>query len=123
MASVAHIPWITGSFIGFLALVWDGTKIKLFTTYTGATMQAAMEPNGVHLTFFDSDSHLEIIATQAPGADLVSPIQGNMTGKVNESIGAKHKIVYRASSGTVIEDTGVCAGLEIAGNTEILLTA
>ncbi|NND08074.1 MAG: hypothetical protein HKN87_16970 [Saprospiraceae bacterium] len=123
MASVAHIPWITGSFIGFLALVWDGTNIKLFTTYTGATMQAAMRPDGVNLTFFDGESHLEIMATQAPGADLVSPIQGNMTGKVNESIGAKHHIIYRRASGTIIEDTGVCAGLEIAGNTDILLTA
>jgi len=122
MASVAHIPWISGSFIGFLALVWDGSKIKLFTTYTGAKMEASMNADSVYLKFTDGTGSLEITAWQAPGADLVSPILGNMTGKVNESIGAKHRIIYRSDSHEVLEDEGACAGLEIAGNVEILLT-
>lgn len=122
MASVAHIPWISGSFIGFLALVWDGYEIKLFTTYTGAKMEASLNEHSVYLKFTDGKGSLEITAWQAPGADLVSPIQGNMTGKVNESIGAKHHIIYRSESRDTLEDEGSCAGLEIAGDTEILLT-
>ena len=122
MASVAHIPWISGSFVGFLALVWDGSDIKLFTTYTGAKMEASMNEDSVFLRFSDGKDSLEITAWQAPGADLVSPIQGNMTGKVNESIAAKHLINYRSGADLFLEDEGTCAGLEIAGNTDILLT-
>ncbi len=122
MASIAHIPWITGSFIGFLAMVWNGGKIKVFTTYSGARMHAKLEDQCVHLRFADREGSLEITARQAPGADLMSPIAGNMTGKVNESIQARHLVTYRTAGGVDIQDEGHCAGLEIAGDAQLLLT-
>ena len=71
MASVAHIPWIKSSFIGFLALVWDGHTLKLFTTYTGARMKARILGREVHLSFKDAQSQLNICASMADGVDLV----------------------------------------------------
>ena len=47
---------------------------------------------------------LEIIAEKAEGGKLVSPISGNMTGKVNESIQATVKVAfYRGADLLVIQ--------------------
>ena len=122
MASVAHIPWLGSHFIGFLALIWDGEKIKIFTTYTGAEMKAHLEEDQVTLSFRDREDQLSIRASMAPGVDLVSPVVGEMVGKINESLQASQSITYRRNDRPLIEATGTSAGLEVAENHEILLS-
>ena len=122
MASVAHIPWLSSSFIGFLALVWDGEKIKIFTTYTGARMKAKMQEEQVLLSFRDRQSRLEIKAKMAPGVNLVSPVVGEMVGKINESLQAGHEIEYQKETGEILRARGQNAGLEVAPGYDILLS-
>jgi len=122
MASVAHIPWRNSFFIGFLALIWTGQKLKIFTTYTDAQMKAEIGVETVTLAFQDRREKLEIRAIQAPGAVLKSPIDGEMKGKVNESMQAIHEVTYRRADGTRLIAQGTSAGLEVAGDVDELLT-
>ena len=121
MASVAHIPWLGSHFIGFLAIIYVKGKIKIFTTYTQAKVFLDLQQDWVELSFSDKESHLTIKARQQEGTDLIAPQKGAMTGKVNESIQASHELRYR-SKYELIEARGSMAGLEVGGNSRILLT-
>ncbi len=122
MASVAHIPWLGSYFIGYIVgFLWNG-KLHRFATYTGAKMKAALTSKEVHLSFKDSRYRLEITGKQAPGAKLVSPITGEMTGKVNESMQGVLHIRFFENEKLIFEGTGKNAGLEIAGEVDELLT-
>jgi hypothetical protein len=121
MASVAHIPWLGSHFIGFLAIVYLNGKIKVFTTYTNAKMSLDLQQDWVEMSFSDKESHLTIKAWQQEGTELIAPQKGAMTGKVNESIQASHEIRYR-SKNDQIEARGSMAGLEVGGNSRILLS-
>ena len=122
MASVAHIPWLGSYFIGYIVgFLWNG-KLHRFATYTGAKMKATLTEKEVHLSFKDNRYRLEIIGQQAPGAKLVSPIIGEMTGKVNESMQGVLQVCFFEKEKLVFKGIGKNAGLEIAGEAEELLT-
>ncbi|MEO1258759.1 MAG: tocopherol cyclase family protein [Bacteroidota bacterium] len=122
MASVAHIPWLGSFFIGYIVgFLWKG-KLYRFATYTGAKMRASLNEDDVRLSFKDRKNRLEIIGQQAPGAKLVSPITGEMTGKVNESMQGILQVRFFENEKLIFEGTGKNAGLEIAGAVEELLT-
>lgn len=123
MASVAHIPWLNGYFIGYIAGFQLGEELHRFATYTGASRRAGLDAEKVEIAFRDRRHRLEITGTQAPGARLVSPITGEMTGKVNESIQAKLHVRFFKDEKLVFEGTGRNAGLEIAGDAGELLTS
>ena len=122
MASVAHIPWLGSHFIGFLALIWDGSSIKIFTTYTGAEMKAMLAEDQVTLCFRDRHEELTIRAKMAPGIDLVSPILGEMVGKINESLQASQSVQYRSRDRQLLDVKGTSAGLEVSEGHQMLLT-
>lgn len=122
MASVAHIPWLKGYFIGYIAGFQLGQQLYRFATYTGASRRASLNDQQVEIAFRDKHYRLEITGEQAPGARLVSPLTGEMTGKVNESIQAKLHVRFYKGEKLVFEGTGRNGGLEIAGNARELLT-
>ena len=123
MASVAHIPWLGSHFIGYIVgFLWEG-KLYRFATYTGAKMKARLSGQEVRLSFKDRRYRLEVTGIQAPGAQLVSPIVGEMTGMVNESMLGNLVVRFFDGDELVFEDTGRNAGLELAGALEGLLTA
>jgi hypothetical protein len=122
MASVARIPWLGRHFIGYIVgFQWQGRLFR-FATYTGASMIAALEDRQVTLMFKDRRYRLEIIATPGLGADLRSPISGQMTGKVNESMQASLEVKLFDRDQLLFSGIGKNAGLELAGSVEELLT-
>ena len=121
-ASVAHIPWLHSYFIGYIVGFQWGDKLYRFATYTGASMKAAIGEQEVRLSFRDRRYRLEITALQAPGAVLLSPLTGEMKGKVNESMQGTLHIRFYDRDALVYEGTGRNAGLEVAGEVEELLT-
>ena len=121
MASVAHIPWLSTHFIGFLAVIWYEGELKVYTTYTGAKYSANLTEDGVELQFSDRTSRLCLIARQGPGVELKSPISGSMTGKVNESLCATIELEYHPEHGAKVMANGISAGLEVAGEVEELV--
>jgi hypothetical protein len=121
MASVAHIPWLGSYFIGCIVGFLFNGKLYRFATYTGAFRKASLDDRHVYLSFKDKKHRIEITGTQAPGAKLVTPITGNMTGKVNESMMGTLDVRFFENDRLVFEGTGRNAGLEIAGEVGELL--
>ncbi len=122
MASVANIPWLGNYFVGYIVGLWIDGKLYRFATYTGAKMLASFGDDTVNLAFKDRTHRLVITGHKAEGGDLVSPISGHMTGKVNESMQAKVSIELYKNEQLVFSGTGSNAGMEVAGETEKLLT-
>jgi hypothetical protein len=122
LASVAHIPWLNSYFIGYIVGFQWGEKLYRFATYTGARMKAGVGNQEVHLVFKDRRYQLEITGIQAPGAALMSPLTGEMKGKINESMRGSLHIGFYELDKLIYEGTGRNAGLEVAGDVEELLT-
>lgn len=120
-ASVAHIPWKGKFFIGFLGAILIDGAIHTFATYNRAKRKTSLNDQFVNMTFERGGRQLKIKASQAPGTDLRSPISGEMTGKVNESMLATMHIEYRHED-RFIEAEGSYAALEVAGPIDELLT-
>lgn len=121
MVSVARIPWIGTSFTGYIAgFLFDG-QLYRFATYTGASLKARLHDSTVQITLEDKRHRLEITGHPAPGADLVSPLNGEMRGKVNESIQSRLDVRFYIHGKCRFEGSGLHAGLEIAGPVEEML--
>ncbi|MEY4934885.1 MAG: hypothetical protein RIS64_1244 [Bacteroidota bacterium] len=122
IASVAHIPFLGTHFIGYIVGFWFKGKLHRFATYTGAKMKAQLIDNQVFLSFKDSQYQLDIVATKAGTGNLISPIQGEMTGKMSESLQAIIQIRFCERGILQFEGDGRNAGLEVAGETAVLWT-
>ncbi|MCB0514769.1 MAG: tocopherol cyclase family protein [Chitinophagales bacterium] len=123
MCSVAKIPWLGKSFIGFLAILYIDEAVYTFTTYTKAKIgEIKIEPPHIFIKITDKQGHLLLIkAQQAEGSKLASPINGEMTGKINESLGSEIEIRFFKGNKLIYTGTGKCAGMEISDNYTVLL--
>jgi tocopherol cyclase len=121
MASAAHIPWLNGHFIGFISGFWLDGRLFKFATYTGARKLLHINDEQVELTFKNPKTELRILARQAPGTALHSPIAGEMTGKIQESLQAVLQVELLERGKRIFEGVGRSAGLEVAGYVDILL--
>jgi tocopherol cyclase len=122
IASVAHIPFLGTHFIGYIVGFWFKGKLHRFATYTGAKMKAQFIDNQVFLNFKDNQYQLDITAIKAGTGHLISPIQGEMTGKMSESLQAIIHIRFFEHGTLIFEGNGRNAGLEVAGETNVLWT-
>lgn len=121
MASVAHIPWLGSYFIGFIGGFWLDGRLFRFATYTGAKKRLEIDREQLLLVFKNAATELRVQAYQAPGTSLHSPVSGEMTGKVNESLRATVRAELLENGRRIFEGTTHTAGLEVAGDTGILL--
>lgn len=120
-ASVAHIPWMGSYFVGFIAAVQIGDKLHRFATYNGAKFKTRVEGDSVFMDFKKGKKVLSIKATKGIGADLKSPISGQMTGKVNESLTATMLVKIIDNGKPILIAKGNNAGLEVAGDYDVIL--
>ena len=117
-ASVAKIPWMGSSFVGFIAGVWFHDRLIQFTTYNGSKL---VKSHGGHdevkLILENRKYRLEIIAHRETVTQLASPILGFMDGRINESMTSTIDVqLYdKKSRNIIILDIGRNAGLEVAG--------
>ncbi|MEM1357842.1 MAG: tocopherol cyclase family protein, partial [Bacteroidota bacterium] len=115
MASVASIPWLRSSFVGFLATFLFEGELHLFTTWAWAQVQTSfLEQGGVELRFSAPDKELIVTGRAAAGGDLISPIAGAMTGKINESLQAELGVIFTRNGEVEYEGTASWAGLEVS---------
>jgi tocopherol cyclase len=114
--SVASIPRMGGSYVGFVAGVTVGEELYRFTTYTGAHMTAfASWPGGAKMTLEDRGYHLVVELDTANPAQLRSPVHGRMVARTEESLDAvvRVKLKRKRDGVTVLNDVGLHAGIEI----------
>jgi tocopherol cyclase len=114
--SVARIPWMGGSFVGFIAGVLIGEELYRFATYTGARLTAfSSRPGGAQMAFEDRTHRLEAEVDAANPAPLRAPVHGRMVARADEAIDARIKLkLTRLRDGAVLlDDTGLHAGVEV----------
>lgn len=121
VASVAHIPWLRSHFIGFISGFWIEGHLFKFATYTGASKHLELHEHALTLIYKDRQRELRIYAAQGANTALISPIQGEMTGKINESLQANLHVELLENGRRIFEGKGRNAGLEVAGEVEVLL--
>lgn len=117
-SSVANIPWMGTSFVGFIAGVWLQDRLIEFTTYNFTKLRKSFaNQDTVELVMENGHHLLEIFAEREAATSLASPIAGFMDGRIEESMTAKIqvKLTDKKAKKILLEDTGRNAGLEVAG--------
>jgi len=124
-ASVAKIPWLGRSFVGFISGVWLRDRLIRFTTYNGSVLQKVKAgKEKVEIALANKKYLLEIIVERDGATALASPLKGGMGGSIEESMKSKLEInLADAKSGKSL----YCgqtqnAAIEVAGRVEEILT-
>jgi tocopherol cyclase len=123
-ASVADIPWLTGSFRGFLVgLLLDGELMR-FTTYTGASIdRLTLSDSHLTMSLHNKATRLEIDARRTDGATLHAPYDGQMIERVAETMTSE--VAVRLSKlgddKTIFEGVGRHGCLEVQGDLQRVL--
>ena len=123
-SSVAKIPWMGSSFVGFIAGIWLNDRLFQFTTYNSTKLiKCLIEKEKVELVMENRNYRLEIFARRDDATALASPIMGLMDGKIEESMCSEIEIrlIDKKAKTILLEDTGRNAALEVAGNIEELI--
>lgn len=117
-ASVARIPWLGNSFVGFIAGIWLGNRLIQFTTYNLSRLKHCfVDAEKVELVMDNLRYRLEIVAHRAEATELAAPIAGFMDGRISESMSSKLevRVTDKRQKKVIFEDIGRNAGLEAAG--------
>jgi tocopherol cyclase len=120
MVSIANVPWMGNSFDGFIIGFWYNTHLYRFTTYTGARITGIQYDKENLVLYVQSNKYrLEIKVSYIKGAELLTPVLGDMRGRLSESLSAStHLKLFRLDKESDIlmfEGTGRHTGLEIEG--------
>lgn len=124
-ASVAKIPWLRSSFVGFIAGIWINNKLIRFTTYNKSSLlKSHVDKHSVALIFENSKHILKIDAKRDVATELASPILGLMEGRIEESMTSEINVnlMHKKSGETIFTDTGKNTALEVAGNIREIVT-
>ena len=120
MLSIAKIPWMGNSFVGFLGFLKLGEKTRFFATYNGAHITALSDRSrgdgvheGVEVRIARGRERLTIRAESTMRGALKSPVAGRMESYIKESVDAAVEFDYRGLDGERLRGTGVRGGLEI----------
>lgn len=122
--SVANIPWLGSSFVGFIAGLWLKDQLIQFTTYNGTRLKHCYaDTKKVEIILQNRRHLLKLSALRSGSTELASPIQGAMQGKIEESMTAEIKVELwdRKRHHLIWQDVGKSAGLEVAGAIETIL--
>lgn len=124
--SIAKIPWLGSSFVGFISGLWLKDRLIQFTTYNLTKLKRCnVNGNQVSIVLENNKHWLSVEAEKDVSTTLASPIQGFMDGRIEESMTSKFNVsLYdKKSKRTIFEDQGRNVGLEIAGKYEDLLVS
>ena len=122
--SVANIPWLRSSFVGFIAGFWLENKLIQFTTYNSSKLiRSVIDQNKVIVELQNKHYRLNVEALRTSSAELASPILGFMEGKINETMTSEVSVELHdiKSRELIFKDTGRNTGLEVAGNLKEIL--
>ncbi len=124
--SVAKIPWLSGSFRGFIIGLFINGTLYRFTTYTGARLNyLKIDDDSVRLKVQNRKYRLTAIAKRNLGGILHAPYEMKMLKRVSESLNSTVDIRFIRISGKkehlIFEGTGVAAGLDVNGNLQEII--
>jgi hypothetical protein len=117
--SVAKIPWIRNSFVGFIAGIWLHDRLIRFTTYNKSKIRKSFaNETNVEIILENNNYLVEILVHRNGTTGLASPILGFMEGRVEESMTSSMKILLtdKKNKKILLNDTSNLTALEVAGN-------
>jgi len=117
-ASVAKIPWLGSSFVGFIAGIYFNGQLIQFTTYNSTRLVRSLAgKEKVELVMENKKYCLEILVYRHDATELASPISGFMDGRISESMTSRLdvKLLDKTKGRMVFNDTGRNTALEVAG--------
>jgi hypothetical protein len=123
-ASVARIPWLAGSFRGYLIGFLLHGQLYRFTTYTGAVIEdIQVNDHRYSVTVRDRKHRLELSATRTGGAILHAPYEEQMIERVAETMTSTVDIRLQrlAGSEVLFEGRGEHGCLEVQGDLKAIL--
>ena len=123
-ASVARIPWLTGSFTGFIAGLRLKNDLARFTTYNGSTLrELSFTGNTAFMELANRQTILKVSAPLDATTSLASPVNGMMTGRIEESMTSVINVTLldRKSGMIIFSGQGRNACIEKSGNTDSLI--
>ena len=122
MLSVANIPWMGKSFIGFLGFFYHDGTIHRFATYTKAKLKIIQaNPHRAVIHIRDNKYSYEIESNSRAIGLLKAPIQGQMDRRIPESLDARILLTVRDKVGKVLfHGSSSIAGLEIVNSKELV---
>jgi len=123
-ASAAMIPWLRGSFTGYIAALYLDNKIIKFATYNKTILKRCfVDLHKVKLVLERKDYLLEIDVKRDKATSLASPMQGFMNGRIDESMTSEMtvKLTDKKSGRILFNDCGTNAGLDVAGEIETIM--
>ncbi len=123
-ASVARIPWLKGSFRGFLIGFLLRNKLYRFTTYTGSEIEhIEVDDHRYHLSVRDKTHRLELSASKGEGALLHAPYDKQMVERVAETMTSTVDLRFeRIADGEILfQGSGEHGCLEVQGDLNAIL--
>ncbi len=122
--SVAKIPWMRSSFVGFISGIWLGDRLIRFTTYNGSFLRKVdADKTRVEIVIENKSHRLELLVFRDSFASLASPVGGLMDGRIEESMssGIEVNLDDRKAGRSVYSGKGRNAAVEVAGKVEEIL--
>jgi hypothetical protein len=118
--SVARVPFRGREFSGFIAGLLVGGDLHRFATYNGSRLEkAAVSSDGVEVVLRRGNLRLELRAARRAGAELASPVDGEMRGRIVESLSSEVEVRLSRGGRRLFEGHGSCAGLEVVRPEEL----
>jgi hypothetical protein len=112
--SVARVPFRGTEFTGFIIGLYVEGKLYSFTTYNGAKLvEIEYDEDSVGITVRRNELVLAIRARREAGARLASPVQGEMSGRIEETLGSEVSVDLSVGGRRLFADRGKHAGLEV----------
>lgn len=124
MLAAAKVPVAGISFPGLLCVCSVGGREYRMATYRGGGLERVeRSPGETVLQARQGRLFLEIRVRTGEGRKLLAPSMGSMTRKIREFPCCDSRVRLTSGGRVLLEDTGACAGFELAGNPADLYAA
>lgn len=117
ICSIANIPFMKKSFLGYICnIVIDGTEYR-FATYNQSKLNIENIENGRIVIFLENNrASLKLEAKIKASGELIAPQLGKMEKVIKEGLSGDVKVyLYNKESRIAYEEVGTMAGIEIVG--------
>lgn len=125
-ASIANIPWLKGSFRGFIIGFLCQDKLYRFTTYTRATVKdVQVTDTRISFVAFNKNHSLKIRAERSGGGLLHAPYEMEMQRRVLQSLTGRISVEFWEKDNhgekRIYSGAGNMAGIEVHGELDEIL--
>lgn len=115
--SIANVPFVKGSFRGFICNVLIDGKEYRFATYNSSKLKVKnIDDGNIVIILENRKAVLKIEGVSKEPISVIAPKNGEMIKKINEEIAGEVKVkLYNKENKVVYKDIGTIAAMEVVG--------